>query len=283
MKKIALAAAAVSILMVGVASAADMAPRYAKAPPPVTPVWSWTGFYIGGDLGGAWIQKDDAVLTLPPGPPQAFLPFLANGSIPVNYGTRGSSFLYGAHAGYNWQVSNFVLGAEADIFGSSSRFTQNQTTNVPAALASFGLIYSTKIDYIGTVRGRAGLLVTPNVLLYATGGFAYGRVNHTYSESFGPLGGNPFTTNQSFGSSTNTNTGWVAGAGAEWMIAQNWSLRAEYLYVNLSGSSFTTPSNNPNCGLVNACSFTLTPSNLGLNIARVGLSYKFGGPVVARY
>jgi hypothetical protein len=60
-------------------------------------------------------------------------------------------------------------------------------------------------------------------------------------------------------------------------------LARRILYVNLSSASFTTPSNNPNCGVLNACSFTLSPSNLGLNIARVGLSYKFGGPVVARY
>ena len=156
-------------------------------------------------------------------------------------------------------------------------------TNVAAAGVSFGLAYTTKIDYVGTVRARAGLLVAPSVLLYATGGFAYGQVNHSYSESFGPLGGNPFTTNQSFGSSSSTNTGWVVGAGAEWMFAPNWSLRGEYLYVNLSSNSFTTPSNNATCGVPNTCSFTLSPSNLGLNIARVGLSYKFGGPVVAKY
>ena len=284
MKKILLGAVALAAIGAAPALAADLPARtYTKAPPVVAPVYNWTGFYVGGDVGGLWTQKDNAVLSLPPGPPQAFLPFLANGSIPVNYGTNGSSFLYGAHAGYNWQINSFVLGAEADIFGISSRFTQNQTTNVFAAFNSFGLTYTTKIDYVGTVRGRAGLLVAPNVLLYATGGLAYGQVNHTFSESFGPFGGNPFTTNQSLGSNNSTNTGWVVGAGAEWMIAQNWSLRAEYLYVNLSSSSFTTPSNNVTCGVVNACSFTLSPSNLGLNIARVGVSYKFGGPVVAKY
>jgi outer membrane immunogenic protein len=281
MKK-TLLGAIVAVALSGSAFAADLPARtYTKAPPPVVPVWSWTGFYIGGDLGGAWIQKDNALLSLPPGPPQAFLPFLASGAIPVNYSTQGASFLYGAHGGYNFQVNNFVLGAEADIFGISSRFTQNQTTAVPT-FQSFGLTYATKVDYVGTIRGRAGLLVTPTVLLYATGGFAYGQVNHTYSESFGAVSA-PFAINQSLGGSTNTNTGWVAGVGAEWMVTQNWSLRAEYLYVTLSSSSFTTPSNNPTCGVVNACSFTLSPSNLGLNIARVGLSYKFGDPLVAKY
>lgn len=271
-----------AIVGIGAASAADLPARtYTKAPM-ISPAYNWSGFYIGASVGGDWIQRDDAVLSLPPGTPQLFLPFLANGSIPTNYSTSGAGVIGGGQVGYNWQMQNIVFGVEADISGLSNRNTQTQLTNVAAAGFSFALAYSTKVDYLGTVRGRIGAVVSPNVMIYATGGFAYGQVNHTYSETFGPLGGAP-VVNQTFGSASHLDTGWTAGAGLEWAVTNNVTIRGEYLYVNLTSDSFTTPSNNATCGVPNACSFTLSPSNLGLNIVRAGINYKWGGPIVARY
>jgi len=280
---ISAAVAASAILGIGAASAADLPARtYSKAPVMVDPGYNWTGFYVGVNVGGDWIGKDNAVLTLPPGPPQAFLPFLANGSIPTNYGTSGAGVIGGVQAGYNWQMQSLVLGLEADFSGSSLNKSQTQYTSVVAAGFSFGNVYSTKLDYLGTVRGRLGVLVTPTLLAYATGGFAYGQVSHSFSEAFGALGG-PATTNQSFGSVQNIDTGWTVGAGLEYALGNNFTIRGEYLYASLRGDSFTTVSNNPNCGVPNACSFTLGSGNLGLNIVRAGINYKFGGPVVAKY
>ena len=283
MRKLVLSASILAVSAVA-ASAADLAPQtyYTKAPPPApVAAYNWTGFYIGGSLGGDWIQNDNATLSLPAGPPQAFQPFLANGSIPTNYGTNGSGLIYGGQAGYNWQMSNFVVGLEADFSGTTENNTQTVITDVPAAGVSLGLAYSTKIDALGTVRGRIGVLATPSLLLYATGGFAYGEVSHSYSESFGAPGTTP-TINQSFGSVSNWDTGWTVGAGAEYALDQNWSIKGEYLFVNLSGDTFTTTATS-GCGIPGACAFTLSPSHLGLNIARLGVNYKFGGPVVAKY
>jgi outer membrane immunogenic protein len=283
-KLIFTAAAVGSVVGMGAAFAADLPVRqYTKAPAIVVdPGYDWSGFYIGASVGGDWISKDNAVLSLPPGPPQAFLLFLANGSIPTNYGTSGAGAVYGGQLGYNWQIQKVVIGLEADFSGSSLNRAQTQFTSVAAVGSSISAVYSTKLDWFGTVRGRLGAAVTPRFLAYVTGGFAYGDVSHSYSESFGLLGG-PATTNQSFGSVKNLDTGWVVGAGLEWAMTKNFTLRGEYLYTNLSSNSFTTPSNNTNCGVVNACSFTLSPSNLSLNIVRAGFNYKFGGPVVASY
>jgi outer membrane immunogenic protein len=274
------AVAASAILGIGAASAADLPVRtYTKAPVMVDPAYNWTGFYVGVNVGGDWIGKDNAVLSLPPGPPQAFLPALANGFIPTNYGTTGAGVIGGVQAGYNWQMQSLVLGLEADFSGSSLNKTQTQNI-VPGGLSSsFSNVYSTKVDYLGTLRGRLGGLVSPTLLAYLTGGFAYGQVSHSFSESLGV----PAQINQSFGSVRNLDAGWTVGAGLEWALGNNVTIRGEYLYVNLRGDSFTTTSNNPNCGLPNACSFTLSSNNLSLNIVRAAINYKFGGPVVAKY
>jgi outer membrane immunogenic protein len=262
---------------IGAAFAADLsapaqAPVYTKAP--IAVPYSWTGFYVGGSVGADWVS-DSAVLSLPSGPPQDFAPYLANGSIPTNYSTSGTGVLYGVQAGYNWQVQSVVLGLEADFSGSSQNTSQNLLTNVAAAGDSFGLAYATKVESIGTVRARIGTTaITPTLLAYASGGFAYGEVDHSYSESFGPLGGTP-NTQQTFASVSNLDTGWTAGGGLEWALSPHVTVRGEYLFVRLSDKSFTTPSFNANCGVPNACSFTLTPNDVDIHIARVGVNYKF--------
>ena len=113
-----------------------------------------------------------------------------------------------------------------------------------------------------------------DALAYGTGGFAYARISHLYSESFGAING-PATTNQTTGTSSEIVTGWVAGGGLEWAVADHWIVRGEYLFTQFSHeSSFTTPSFNANCGVPNACSFTLSP-NATVQMVRLGLNYKF--------
>jgi outer membrane immunogenic protein len=290
MKKLMPMAAAFVAIGAAPALAADLPARtFTKAPAPIVdPTYNWSGFYAGANVGGDWIGSDHAVLTLPPGPPQAFLPFLADGTIATNYGTTGAGVIGGVQAGYNWQMQSLVLGLEADFSASSLNRAQTQNTIFPAAgvpviLVPFSTVYSTRVDYLGTVRGRLGGLVTPTLLAYATGGFAYGSVSHSFSQSSGFGLGGPTLFNESFGTVKNVDAGWTVGAGLEWALGNNFTVRGEYLYVNLRGDSFTTTSNNANCGGVNVCSFTLSPGNLGLNIVRAGINYKFGGPVVAEY
>ena len=137
-----------------------------------------------------------------------------------------------------------------------------------------------KLDWFGTARGRVGFLATDRVLLYATGGLAYGHF--TANAPLVPL---------SWGA---TRAGWTVGAGAEAAIDRNWSVKLEYLYMDLgnvggSGATATTVTNalnTPGLGFNTVTTTTLASAfntRFTDNIVRVGVNYRWGGPVVARY
>lgn len=130
---------------------------------------------------------------------------------------------------------------------------------------------SQKIDWFGTVRGRAGVLVDPKVLLYATGGLAYGEVKTSETVGIVPT---------AF-SSTTTNVGWTVGAGVEGVLGGSWTAKLEYLYVDLGKASGTyiTPSTAFGGGFLTS-SYS---SRITDNVLRVGVNYKFGNLVVAKY
>jgi outer membrane immunogenic protein len=277
MKRLLIGIAAVTSMFATGALAADLPARtYTKAPVYVEPVYNWTGFYIGGNIGYSWGRSSDTSS-------------LTNTAGTALFGTSDKSNLNGVvgggQIGYNWQMQSWLFGLEADIQGTgekgSSAFTCPTGTCTPSTLivgigafpvpgAAVPLALTQKIDWFGTFRGRIGILATPKVLLYTTGGLAYGEVNS--SETIGVLPG--------FSSST-TNVGWTLGAGIEGVIGGNWTAKLEYLYVDLgkvSGSFATT-----------AAAFgggTLTSnynSRITDNVLRVGVNYKFDSAIVARY
>ena len=151
--------------------------------------------------------------------------------------------------------SQWLIGLEADLQGSAIKGTTSQT-QTPAFLDSTTTSVTKSIDWFGTVRGRVGYLITPTLLLYGTGGFAYGGVDAFQQSS--------------------TFTGWTAGGGVEWLFAPHWSAKAEYLYVNL------TSSGNNGGGSLWQVSNNIHPQ---INVVRVGVNYHFNwtGPVVAKY
>ena len=273
MKRIFIGIAAVASLLTTGALAADLAPRtYTKAPPPIAAVYDWTGFYIGGNVGYSWGRSSDTST-------------LTNGAGTVLFTsadkTNLNGIVGGGQIGYNWQTQNWVWGLEADIQGTDEKGTRNFIC--PTGICTPGVIgaafvpgvavplaLSQKIDWFGTVRGRVGFLAAPTVLLYATGGLAYGEIKS--SETIGGLTG--------FSNAT-TNVGYTVGAGIEGVIGGNWTAKLEYLYVDLgkvSGSFLTTiPALG---GGVLSSSYS---SRITDNVLRVGLNYKFGGPVVAKY
>jgi len=278
MKKIALAVVATAIMSGGAASAADMAPRkYTKAPPPVVaPVYDWTGFYIGGNVGGGWSEDSGATLCTEGGVVNT--PLCQN----VPGGTiNGSGVIGGMQAGYNWQVGpSWLIGIEADIQGADIK--GSKTVNGPFPFFGGGFAdpdttytASERIDWFGTVRGRVGVTAGP-VLFYVTGGLAYGhaRLNTDL------VSGSFFTFPAS---ASVTKAGWTAGGGVEWGFAGNWSVKLEGLYYDLGT---TTVSAGPTVG---AGDPGLAPFRRGKDfdlhgaIGRVGLNYRFGGPVIAKY
>jgi outer membrane immunogenic protein len=245
------------------ASAADLAraPVYTKAPPPPV-VQSWTGFYIGGHLGGGVTDGDLSANYLSLIPPAVF------GVNPTFAHSSASGFLGGIQGGYNWQFApSWVAGVEGDF--SWTRMNSSLST---FGTYTFGLPNTTQpttwtrdLDWLASARARLGYLVTPNLLLYGTGGAAWGGFH--YSGSF--VNTAPGSNNW-FNPFSSTRFGYVAGAGAEWMFAPHWMLRGEYLFSHLNGTSQLAT--NP--------TFPLFPIQFGwgdtnTHVGRVAVSYKF--------
>jgi outer membrane immunogenic protein len=209
MKKILLATAALVALGAAVpALAADLPARtYTKAPPYVpAPIYSWTGFYIGGNIGGAFNGNNGF-----------------NGA-GVTTSNNNGAFLGGLQAGADYQFApSWVLGAQIqyDWLGSS-----NNTTVFPGVGT-----YTLNQRGLGSVTGRVGYTWGPG-LLYAKGGYAYS--DNSQSLTFGGVGV-PFTT------SGDRHNGYTVGAGLEYMFAPNWSGFIEYQYYNFGKTNFVTP------------------------------------------
>ncbi len=269
-KTLLLAAVALAALSVGSAFAADLpsrkeAPVYVPPPPP-PPLW--TGFYVGVNIGGGWsantINPNSTALYVSPATGNLYaLPGSNSG------GSNAGGVIGGGQVGYNYQFGNsFLVGVETDFQGASMHSGGNTNYALypdplvpggylnplsPSGNPGFGL------NWFGTVRGRLGFLITPTILLYGTGGFAYGGVSGGYSNY------------------SNTRTGWTAGGGAEWLFLPNWSAKVEYLYTDLS-SGGTTGTFGYNWGYHTHPQF---------NVVRAGVNYHFNwgapAPVVAKY
>ena len=259
MKRLVSGIAALASIFATGAFAADLAPKiYTKAPAPAVVIYDWTGWYIGGNLGYSWGRSQDtSIVTDPAGT------VLATGSGRSNLnGTVG-----GGQFGYNLQLQNMVLGFEADIQGTGEKGSRT-FSYLPIGggnvLTPVSLGLTQQINWFGTARGRVGALFGPKVLAYFTGGVAYGSLNSSET-----IGASPLL------SSSTTNIGWTIGAGIEGVIANNWTAKLEYLYVDLGtmNGSFTTP----------AAVTSSYSSHITDNIVRVGVNYKFGGPVAAKY
>jgi outer membrane immunogenic protein len=177
------------------------------------------------------------------------------------YNGNNGGFIGGGQIGYNWQFYNsLVAGLEADIQGvANSSGGRTGISSVPVANDAtigngtvFTAITSARgnLQYLGTVRGRLGWLVTPTLLLYGTGGLAYGGV--TLNTATTVTASNSVWANgqtAAFGgvNFSNTQVGWTAGGGLEWMFFPNWSAKVEYLYYDLGTvtQNFAIASSDP--------------------------------------
>jgi outer membrane immunogenic protein len=267
------ASALAAIAATSAAPAADLAARpYTKAPM-IAPLYNWTGFYIGGNVGYSWGRSSDTST-------------LANGAGAVLFttgaGANMDGVIGGGQIGYNWQVQNWVWGLEADIQGSDQKGGRDYLCPTGVCTPPFGVLavfpgpavpvaLDQKLEWFGTVRGRVGVLATPQVLFYATGGLAYGGVNTSAVIGAGAFGFN----------ANDTRVGYTVGAGVEGAIGGNWTAKLEYLYMDLGRTSGTFLTTIPALGggvLSHNYSSRITD-----NIVRVGLNYRFGAPVIAKY
>ena len=252
MKKIVLAAAAV-VLSAGIASAADLPARtYTKAPVIAPIPYTWTGFYVGVQGGYKWADHRIARLDAA-GAVRIF------GGIPLDDTSRANGGFIGGHAGYNWQSGIWVFGLEGDAEWSDAKYGPRTIAAAPGVDFNYG-----RIDWQASFRGRVGVAVAPQTLLYVTGGLAYAGI---YSRvDVGGLG------NQFIAYSRDV-PGWTVGAGIEQVISGNFTGRIEGRYTEYDNIRQASTA-----GLT-ATFLTQTKEAS----VRGGLSYKFGGPVVAKY
>lgn len=242
-----------SVLAVAPALGADLAAReYPKAPAIVSPVYDWSGFYVGANVGGTWDSGTTTSTAL-------------NGTFVSSGAANNSGVIGGGQIGYNYMLSpNFVAGIEADVDGTSLSGSVLSTDGSNR--------HTTRLDEFGTVRGRAGI-AQDNWLFYGTGGYAWSEGSATRTQlaavtSMPPIPAAAGTVE----TSSNTRNGWVAGAGVEWGITQNWTARIEYLYLDLGSVTSVFPISNRQ-----------ETSSLTMSVARFGVNYKFGGPAVTQY
>jgi outer membrane immunogenic protein len=233
-----LAVSSVFVLMMAAqpVAAADLPVKAPAIAPSAAPIFNWSGLYIGATAGYGWGSTHQ---------------FNTGASSPV-YDWDG--VIAGGTVGYNWQSGALVLGVEADLSWSGIKGSRVDTGVGWSCGPFVGMHCHSEVQWFGTVRGRLGLALD-RFLPFVTGGLAYGRLYTDYDSCA------IFCT-------ANTNTGWTAGLGFEWAVAPAWSVKVEYLHVDL-GTHYVV--------------------DLGLpgrfNVVRVGANWRFatgGAPVVAR-
>jgi outer membrane immunogenic protein len=275
------------------------------------PVYDWSGFYIGGNVGYG-VGRDRSSETAVSG--EGF-PILDPGTTLYGgsklFDVSAQGVIGGGQIGYNWQASPAVVfGIEtdiqaSDIKGSTGCIVTCGTGVITAPVSPLGffpVVFTDdsvrhKLDWFGTVRGRLGYSTGPS-LFYVTGGFAYGDVERSGNVvgtttcsvcNISRVIGIPSNSNSFAGaySARTLKTGWTLGAGLESKIWDNWSVKAEYLYVDLGSNTdvyttvFTKGGLGATVGTVAAVR-TETSTNRD-HIFRVGLNYHFNPTLVARY
>jgi outer membrane immunogenic protein len=283
MRRLSAVSAAVSLVALAqVASAADLGRRVNKAPPPPPPppVFSWTGCYVGGFAGGAWEGSKVAEFTdLGNASFASFSGGVSAARIVPSHsysvGNSDGSFIGGGTLGCNWQPvgSPFVLGLEGE-FGylklkgdtfDPNTIAGNQTISDVSGSARVG-------DWYGMVTGRLGYAFD-RVLLYVKGGAAFVRTQASVLDQCVSAGcGNWFVST----SGSETVTTWTIGGGLEWAFAQNWSVKAEYMFIGLDNQFQTSGLGTTGTGaVVSGGPFVFNHRFDGINTAKVGLNYRF--------
>ncbi len=313
--KLIIATATALVLTAGSAYAADLPAR--KGPPPVyAPLPEWGGFYAGVSAGAAWAES--GVVNISSGVVQFDSANIAGGSLAFGQAAASAAtgaaaagnggFLGGGQIGYNWRLTprlfdhdpQMVAGFETDIEGVAGGGSTGQTgafygvagfksNNMLSTLSA-----SRSLDFLGTARGRIGVLITPTWLFYATAGLAYGGVN-TSTSIFQNIAGPTPTIATAFGSGGNysgTRVGWTAGGGVEWMFLPNWSAKVEYLYFDLGSVSYSAGNlTAPYTGATATPLFFITAAQASTqfnqHMIRAGLNYHFNwsapAPIVAKF
>jgi len=274
-----------AMMLGGAAQAADMP---VKAPPMAAPVmYNWTGFYIGGHIGGAWRDRngndrfdpDHSCMSGTWG----LVCFEDNG-----HGRNDGNFIAGGQVGFNYQVGQWVWGVEGQISAVA-----HDNNDDACGFFTWGTVRDSMFrcrdrgDWIASIAARLGVTFgqTGNWLLYVKGGGAFAdarfgmRLRDDCNWSF--CGSNNFN----FNNNDNTRTGWMVGAGVEYGAWGNWSWKLEYNFMDFGHRNFHFED------AMTSCECTLihdSDRDLRLHVVKFGLNYRFApgpvaAPVAARY
>ena len=312
MKKLFLSATAIATIISASALAADL-PSIKSAP--VAPAPLWTGFYAGMNAGYAFGVTDGAS-NYGWANPNSFIPLDDNVSqnsatsfaLASSYPGRDinqGGFIGGGQVGYNYQYGQkIVFGFEADMQGAGIRGTGNANGVGPWTQPFEGYsnvyinnnIIQAGIDWLGTARGRVGYLITPSFQIYGTGGLAYGNAFlNTFANSSINQGGLALSSGwpeiyglfTSYASQSQLNVGYSAGSGGEWMLSDNWSVKAEAIYYNLGTQSVDNTYYYAGRPAPTVLAGSTTRARYDGVIGRAGINYHFdfgrAVPVVAKF
>jgi outer membrane immunogenic protein len=195
-----------------------------------------------------------------------------NEAAATEFRARESAVALGGYAGYNWLHGRFVYGIEADVNYLNTSATAFDIATGPTLLTETTSLKS-RVDWFGTLRARAGVVVHPDWLLYATGGLAYAQVDHTLSDNCVGCGNSVFNLGPFTQSNKDWRSGWTAGGGVEFLSGSHWRLRAEALHVDLGsethGYVIVAPA---------ATATSVVKWDDQFWVARVGLAYAFDAP-----
>jgi len=271
--KLLLTATVASLGFAAIASAADLPARtYTKAP--VAPMaFNWSGFYIGGFVGGAFADGDARATE-----PQTAAGAFYNGTgLPTSYGLN-DSFIGGGTIGYNWQApgSSYVFGLEGEGGYLHLHGSRQDVNAFNAGLALPDSINSSRIgDAYGVIAGRIGW-ASDRVLFYAKGGVAFVGNSYNFNDTCvtGGCGGGILTITHS-----DTQVTYAVGAGIEYAFTNNWSLKGEYLYLGTRKTAVQSGLTGVGIPITE----TNSSSEPGVHTAKIGINYRFGGPIVAKY
>jgi len=256
--------ATVLLFLTAPAFAEDITSPLHKAP--LDPqAFNWNGVYAGVALGGRWTQASWTTTAIP-----SFLPPLPDPTTALA-SLDSATFKVGGYLGYNFQIQSIILGLEGDIYWGHNNST---VAGIPGTFGTMGGVNpvatahdsaNMTLGWDASIRGRVGYLVTPNWLVFATGGVAWQQVD-VNAACDGTLQSFCFAPhNETY---STTKVGWTVGGGAEAVIWQNWLVRAEYRYANYGSIDHTFFAGAPADSVV-------TSQSIKTHTALIGLAYKF--------
>ena len=228
-----LAAASVGCAGIQISAAADL-PLPIKEPMVIPPAFSWTGFYIGGNVGAGFGTTKS---TLNIAPPNAIINAIAGPGVPpitlnlplASQSTNG--FLGGGQVGYNWQTGILVFGLEGDFDWSGLQ------GNAPCVVI---FACNVKHSWEADITGRVGVVAVDRALLYLKGGVAWEQSNYSLGNSL-TVGGAGGVAASVSASASATRTGGLLGMGFEYRFLDHWSTKLEYNFIDFGNESVNFP------------------------------------------